>query len=226
MPMRMGRRYPDDTIAAVADLTWARERMVDEQLSARDIVDERVLDAMRHVPRHEFVPAGLLGDAYADSALPIGHGATISQPYIIALMTQALALETSDRVLEVGTGSGYGAAVLAEIAAHVTTLEFVEPLAEAARTRLGPRCPHVDVVTGDGTLGHQHGAPYDAISVTAAGPEIPEPLLAQLAPGGRLVMPVGRGVEQLVRVTRTDEGDVTEALLAVRFVPLRGRHGA
>lgn len=199
--------------------------MVDEQLAARDIIDARVLDALRHVPRHEYVDAGAV-DAYADRPLPIGHGVTISQPYIVALMTQALAVTDDDRVLEVGTGSGYGAAVLAELAAHVTTVEVIEPLAVAARERLSERYDHVEVVAGDGTVGHPAGAPYDAISVTAAGPEIPPPLLDQLAPGGRLVMPVGRGPERLVRLTRGPDGDVTETLTAVRFVPLRGRHGA
>lgn len=198
--------------------------MVAEQLIARDIVDPRVIDAMRRVPRHEFTGSGI-GPAYADRPLSIGHDATISQPYIVALMTQALSVSPADRVLEVGTGSGYGAAVLAELAAHVTTIEVVEPLADAARRRLRDHRTDVLVVTGDGTLGYPDGAPYDSISVTAAGPSIPQPLLDQLAIGGRLVMPVGRGVEQLVRVTRTPTGDVSETLLAVRFVPLRGRHG-
>lgn len=199
--------------------------MVDEQLVARDIEDERVLAAIRSVPRHEFVPPELLDEAYSDTALPIGHGATISQPYIVAYMAQALTVTPTDRVLEVGTGSGYGAAVLAELAAHVTSVEVVAVLASRAQVRLASR-PHVEVVVGDGSVGHAAGAPYDAISVTAAGPSIPEPLLDQLAPGGRLVMPVGRGVERLVRVTRTTGGDETEQLLAVRFVPLTGRHGA
>jgi protein-L-isoaspartate(D-aspartate) O-methyltransferase len=198
--------------------------MVAEQLAARDIHDERVLAALRRVPRHEYVEADPI-DAYDDRPLPIGHGVTISQPYIVALMTQALAVNDTDRVLEVGTGSGYGAAVLAELAAHVTTIEMIEPLAIAARTRLVDRYDHVEVVYGDGTTGHPPGAPYDAISVTAAGPTIPPPLLDQLAAGGRLVMPVGRGIEQLIRLTRRPEGDVTEQLTSVRFVALRGRHG-
>lgn len=198
--------------------------MVDRQLAARDISDRRVLDAMRRVPRHRFVE-GDADVAYGDRPLPIGHGATISQPYIVALMTQALAPAATDRVLEVGTGSGYGAAVLAELAAHVTTVEVVPELAEAARAVLVDRYDNVEVVTGDGSLGFPPGAPYDAISVTAAGPEIPGPLLDQLAPGGRLVMPVGRGVERLMLLTRRPEGDTTETLVPVRFVPLRGRHG-
>ena len=209
----------------MTDPAVARERMVADQLIARDIDDQRVIDAMRQVPRHQFVPGRSLDEAYDDTPSPIGHGATISQPYIVAFMTQALAVEPTDRVLEVGTGSGYGAAVLAELAAHVTTIEVVEELAGEARQRLQGREHEILVITGDGTLGYPDGAPYDAISVTAAGPSIPEPLLEQLAMGGRLVMPVGRGVEQLVRVTRTPTGDVSERLLAVRFVPLRGRHG-
>ena len=198
--------------------------MVDEQLAARDITDERVLDALRRVPRHDYVDTGAV-EAYADRPLPIGHGVTISQPYIVALMTQALAVKDGDRVLEVGTGSGYGAAVLAELAAHVTSVELIEPLAVAARKRLAERYDNVEVVTGDGTIGHPAGAPYDAISVTAAGPKIPPPLLDQLAPGGRLVMPLGRGPERLIRLTRGPAEDVTETLTAVRFVPLRGRYG-
>lgn len=203
----------------------ARERMVEQQLAGRDITDERVLDAMRRVPRHEYVPEHEQRTAYSDHPLPIGHGVTISQPYIVGFMTQALRLQPGDRVLEVGTGSGYAAAVLAEIADDVTTVECIEPLADLARDRLARYGDRVRVVTGDGSLGHEPNAPYDAIVVTAAAPEIPQPLLDQLAPGGRLVIPVGRGVEQLVRVTRTGSGDQYEDLLPVRFVPLTGEHG-
>jgi len=199
--------------------------MVDEQLLARDVTDERVLDAMRRVPRHEFVPEGSAHEAYADTPLPIGHGATISQPYIVALMAQSLTLEPSDRVLEVGTGWGYAAAVLSELAEHVTTVECVAALAEQARARLAPRAERVEVVHADGSLGHPPNAPYDAITVAAAGPSIPEPLLEQLAPGGRLVMPVGRGGQQLTLVVRSQQGDRTETLLPVRFVPLTGQFG-
>lgn len=203
----------------------ARNRMVKEQLVGRDITDDRVLAAMQRVPRHEFVPDDLASEAYSDSALPIGHGVTISQPYIVALMTQALTLGPTDRVLEVGTGSGYAAAVLAELAAHVTTVELVEPLAERAASQFAERADRVTIVCADGSMGYPPSAPYDAISVTAAGPSIPAPLLDQLAPGGRLVMPVGVAGEQLIRVTRTPNGDVTDELCAVRFVPLRGRFG-
>ena len=203
----------------------ARRRMVDEQLVARGITDGRVLDAMRRVPRHEFVPAELAGQAYDDSPLPIGHGATISQPYIVALMAEALLLAPSDRVLEVGTGWGYAAAVLSELAEHVTTVECVDALAQEAAGRLADRADRVDVVHADGSVGHPSGAPYDAITVAAAGPTIPQTLLDQLAPDGRLVMPVGSRGQELVRVTRHADGDVTETLLAVRFVPLTGRFG-
>lgn len=199
--------------------------MVADQLASRDIDDERVLEAMRHVPRHEFVPEHFAGQAYEDHPLPIGHGVTISQPYIVALMTQALRLRSVDRVLEIGTGSGYAAAVLAAIAGDVTTIECIGPLAEQARARLAPYDDRVRVIVGDGSLGHPSGAPYDAIVVTAAAPTVPPPLLDQLAPGGRLVIPVGRGTEQLVRITRTDHGDEREELLPVRFVPLTGQHG-
>lgn len=208
-----------------ADRTAERHRMVERQLVTRGIDDERVLAAMRTVPRHEFVPPSLTADAYADQPLPIGYGATISQPYIVAFMTQALRLQPADRVLEVGTGSGYAAAVLAEIVREVTTVECTEPLAEQSRRRLERYGDRVRVVVGDGSLGEPGGAPYDAIAVTAAAPAIPPPLLEQLAPGGRLVIPVGRGVESLVRVTRTSTGDEYEELLAVRFVPLTGEYG-
>lgn len=202
-----------------------RERMVARQLAARDITDPRVLHAMRRVRRHEFVPESLVAEAYEDSPLPIGSGVTISQPYIVALMTQSLAVRPTDRVLEIGTGSGYGAAVLAELAAHVTTVECIAEHAAAAGDRLARYGDRIDVVEGDGSGGYPPNAPYDAISVTAAAPEVPEPLLDQLAEGGRLVMPVGDGVEDLVRITRTSEGDVRDVITQVRFVPLTGEHG-
>jgi protein-L-isoaspartate(D-aspartate) O-methyltransferase len=207
------------------DHTAAREAMVARQLAGRDISDPRVLDAMRRVPRHRFVPADLQRSAYADRPLPIGNDVTISQPYIVALMAQALEIGPSDRVLEVGTGSGYAAAVLAELAGRVVTVESIEALAALAQTRLARYGDRVRVVVGDGSLGYPAEAPYDAISVTAAAPTIPPPLLDQLAGGGRLVIPVGGATEDLVRVVRTPAGDVHEVLTQVRFVPLTGRHG-
>ena len=203
-----------------------REHMVARQLAARDIVDPQVLAAMRRVPRHRFVPTSVSGEAYDDRPLPIGFDVTISQPYIVALMAQALGLRPTDRVLEVGTGSGYAAAVLAELASHVTTIECIDPLAELARDRLAGYGDRVQVVTGDGSLGYPANAPYDAITVAAAAPAVPPPLLDQLASGGRLVIPVGRGAEDLIRITRTADGDVRDVITQVRFVPLTGRHGA
>lgn len=208
------------------DRTAEREHSVESQLARRDIVDGRVLEAMRRVPRHQFVPEELAESAYDDRPLPIGWNATISQPYIVALMAQALDLQPTDRVLEVGAGSGYAAAVMAELAGHVTALEYVEPLAKMAADRLATYDGRVNVVHADGSLGHPAGAPYDAISVAAAARSIPPPLLEQLAPGGRLVIPVGRGAEELVLITRTPTGDERKVLSLVRFVPLQGRYGA
>jgi protein-L-isoaspartate(D-aspartate) O-methyltransferase len=208
------------------DRSEERDRCVTRQLARRDISDERVLDAMRRVERHRFVPDALSAAAYDDRPLPIGYDATISQPYIVALMAQALSLGPTDRVLEIGTGSGYAAAVLAELGASVVTVECVEALTELARARLRPYGDRVAVICGDGSLGYPPDAPYDAISVAAAARSIPPPLLEQLAAGGRLVAPVGSGTEDLVLVTRTPAGDVHETLTQVRFVPLQGRHGA
>ncbi len=200
--------------------------MVETQLACRDIKDPLVLAAARTVPRHRFVPRSMASDAYDDRPLPIGHGATISQPYIVALMTQELRLSPASRVLEVGTGSGYGAAMLAEIAAHVVTVESVEALAETARDHLAGYGDRVEVVHGDGSEGYADGAPYDAISVTAAAPRVPAPLVDQLAEGGRLVLPVSVGsYEDLVRVTKTASGVHREVITQVRFVPLCGRYG-
>lgn len=218
--VRTGREMSAD------DRTTERHHSVERQMARRDITDDRVLNAMRKVPRHRFVSDDLAAVAYDDRPLPIGYDATISQPYIVALMAQALAVQPTDRVLEVGAGSGYAAAVLAELAGEVIAVECIEPLAELAAERLMPYGRRIQVVCADGSLGYPPGAPYDAISVAAAAPTIPPPLLEQLADGGRLVMPVGRGSEQLVLITRTPGGDIREALLPVRFVPLRGHHGA
>jgi protein-L-isoaspartate(D-aspartate) O-methyltransferase len=215
--------------ATTGALEAARRRMVEEQLAARGIRDPLVLAAMGTVPREKFVSARQAPFAYDDEPLPIGEGQTISQPYIVARMTEALALGRADRVLEVGTGSGYGAAVLAEIAAEVYTVERLAALADRARRRLADLgYARVRVLTGDGTLGWPAHAPYDAIVVTAGGPRVPPALLDQLAIGGRLVMPVGAaGYDQyLVRVVRVAADDYRrEELDPVAFVPLVGAQG-
>jgi protein-L-isoaspartate(D-aspartate) O-methyltransferase len=199
----------------------ARVRMVEEQIAARGIADPAVLQAMRTVPRHEFVPARARADAYADWALPIGHGQTISQPYVVALMTELAAVKPRDRVLEIGTGSGYQAAILSALGADVYTVEIVEPLArgaEAVLRRLGYGGVHVR--HGDGSRGWPEAAPFAAIVVTAAPPEVPAALVAQLAPGGRLVIPVGEGEQELRVLVRTPSGIETRASVPVRFVPM------
>ncbi|UCF79888.1 MAG: protein-L-isoaspartate(D-aspartate) O-methyltransferase [Candidatus Eiseniibacteriota bacterium] len=200
-----------------------RSRMVDEQIFRRGVKDVRVLAAMRKVPRHEFVPESYRKYAYADEPLPIGEGQTISQPYIVALMTETLSIGKDSRVLEVGTGSGYQAAVLAEIAEEVYSIEIVEPLAERAEEtlkRLGYRNVHVRV--GDGYRGWPEKAPFDAIIVTAAPDHIPQPLIDQLKVGGRLSIPVGDVYQELILVTKTDSGIVKKDVLPVRFVPMTG----
>jgi protein-L-isoaspartate(D-aspartate) O-methyltransferase len=206
-----------------------RERMVETQIARRGLGDPAVLAAMRRVPRERFVPAGRAHRAYDDMPLPIGEGQTISQPYIVAAMTEALQLRPADRVLEIGTGSGYAAAVLAAIAAEVYTVERLEGLAESARRRLEELgFANVHVRHGDGSLGWLEHAPYDAIVVTAGGPDVPRSLLAQMAVGGRLVMPVGPTMrsQRLVRVVRTGEETYEqERLEDVAFVPLIGAEG-
>lgn len=186
--------------------------------------DKAVLEAMSHVPRHEFVPDRLASSAYADHPLPIGHGQTISQPFMVAEMTRRLKLRPDSRVLEIGTGSGYQAAVLTEFTRHVKTIEIVKPLAEAAGRRLRKLgYTVVDVRQGDGYYGWPEGGPFDAIIVTCAAGQIPPPLLKQLAPGGRMVIPVGRAyaVQTLMLVEKDDEGRTrSRALMGVAFVPL------
>jgi protein-L-isoaspartate(D-aspartate) O-methyltransferase len=201
-----------------------RERMVEIQLAGRDIKDRRVLAAMRAVPRHLFVPPAWAADAYQDRPLPIGHGQTISQPYIVALMTELLRPAPRDRALEVGTGSGYQAAVLASLVAHVYTIEIVPALARDAEARLKQLDrDNVTVRAGDGYGGWPEHAPFDIIVVTAAPDRVPEPLLQQLRPGGRLVVPVGSrfGIQELLLLEKESSGAVrTTRVAPVRFVPL------
>jgi protein-L-isoaspartate(D-aspartate) O-methyltransferase len=203
-----------------------REKMVLEQIRARGIRDGQVLDAMRDVPRHCFVPRRLRADAYADHPLPIGSGQTISQPYIVALMTELLRVNPADRVLEIGTGSGYQAAVLSRLASRVFTVEIHPALAEEAGARLKALgYGNVAVRCGDGTLGWKEHAPFDAIIVTAAARDIPAPLVRQLKPGGRMCIPVGERlqVQSLVLIEKAQDGSVSKrSVLPVRFVPLLG----
>jgi len=215
----LGGGAPD----AEAEATAARLRMVANQIEARGVRDPRVLDAMRRVERHRFVPEALLGQAYADWPLVIGHGQTISQPYIVAVMAEAAQLGPGAHVLEIGTGSGYQAAVLSLLADEVDTIELVEPLALQAAARLQVLgYGNVRVHAGDGYRGWPERAPFDAILLAAAPPEVPPPLLDQLKQGGRLVAPVGEGVQDLVVVRRTAAGLSRRSLLAVRFVPMTG----
>jgi protein-L-isoaspartate(D-aspartate) O-methyltransferase len=203
----------------------ARKRMVEEQLAARGIKDERVLAALGKVPRHEFVPEDYRAAAYSDGPLPIGQGQTISQPYIVAFMTETIAPRRGQRVLEVGTGSGYQAAVLAELVGEVYTIELLPEMAEAANkrlARLGYRNVHVKA--GDGYLGWPDKGPFDAVVVTCGAKEVPRPLFEQLKPGGKMVIPVGEATEvQTLRVITkgTDGKAEVRDLLPVRFVPLR-----
>jgi protein-L-isoaspartate(D-aspartate) O-methyltransferase len=201
----------------------ARHSMVEGQIQLRGVQDERVLAAMRRVPRHEFVPQGLRGAAYQDRPLPIGYDQTISQPYIVALMSEALDLRGHETVLEIGTGSGYQAAVLSELAASVYSIEIVPELAARAKSdleRLG--YANVSVRSGDGYRGWPEKAPFDAIIVTASPERVPEPLLKQLKSGGRMVLPVGGDQQLLLRIARGEGGFESDTLAAVRFVPMTG----
>jgi protein-L-isoaspartate(D-aspartate) O-methyltransferase len=211
-----------------ADLDWAaaRRRMVQQQLIApgRDITNRAILEVMGRIPRHEFVPPRLREEAYQDHPLPIGHGQTISQPFIVAFMTQQLDPKPSDRVLEIGTGSGYQAAVLAAVVKEVFTIEIVESLtrrAEADLQRLG--CTNVHVRAGDGFQGWPTAAPFDAVIVTCAPERVPKPLVDQLKEGGRMIIPVGPLYAQNLYLLRKEAGKVRqETVLAVRFVPMTG----
>ena len=215
------RATPDDS----HDRKVERSRMVARQIEARDVRDTKVLEAMREVPRHRFVPESQRAYAYEDRPLPIGHRQTISQPYIVALMTELAAIEPGDRVLEVGAGSGYQAAVLAQMGARVFSIEIVPALAKQARETLDALGygSKVTVRLGDGYAGWPSEAPFDAIVVTAAPPAIPEPLRQQLKVGGRLVIPVGEFYQRLKVVTRTPKGFRERSVAPVRFVPMTGK---
>ena len=204
---------------------WAAQRaeMVRSQIASRDIRDPRVLEAMREVPRHRFVPPDYRNSAYVDRPLPIGLRQTISQPYIVAAMTELLRPESTDRVLEVGTGSGYQAAVISRLVAKVYTIEILPELAEsAAKTLAELGYANVAVSSGDGYRGIPSEAPFDGILVTAAPDEIPQPLIDQLAIGGRMVIPVGDFYQQLTVVEKTDRGISKRSVFPVRFVPMTG----
>jgi len=208
-----------------------RYAMVREQIGPRGIEDRAVLAAMRAVPRHRFVPDVHRGSAYADRAVPIGYGQTISQPAVVALMTEVLMLDGTETVLEIGTGSGYQAAVLAEIVPRVYSIEIVEPIARRAKATLIELGydDRVHLRTGDGYRGWPDAAPFDAIIVTAAPDHVPQPLVDQLKPGGRMVLPVGNVVQQLVLIEKTLRDVIERNLIPVSFVPMTGeaeRHGA
>ena len=212
---------------AAHDYRLARERMVKNQLIPRGIHQKEVLDVMRKIPRHLFVEEGLIGEAYNDHPLPIGHKQTISQPYIVALMTEALALSGKEKTLEIGTGSGYQTAILAELSAMVYTIERVRPLMEQARQRLFDLgYTNIMFKAFDGTLGWKEFEPFDAIMVTAGAPSIPQPLLDQLSEGGRLVIPVGDKYSQdLIKITQKEGQTKQENYGGCRFVDLIGVHG-
>jgi len=221
---RQAAEVPAIPVAQATDVyTPARERMVRYQVKARGVKDEKTLAAMVKVPRHEFVPPSRRGEAYADYPLPIDHDQTISQPYIVAFMTEALKLKGGEKVLEIGTGSGYQAAVLAETAGKVYTIEIVTPLAKEAEARLKRLgYENVFVKAGDGYEGWPEHAPFDAVIVTAAPGHIPQPLVDQLKTGGRMIIPVGTQYQELVLITKTEEGVKKRSVLPVRFVPMTG----
>jgi protein-L-isoaspartate(D-aspartate) O-methyltransferase len=204
-----------------------RTAMVERQIRRRGLRDERVLEAMSRVPRELFVPTDQRRRAYSDSALPIGHGQTISQPFVVAMMCSLLGLSGDERVLDVGTGSGYAAAVLAELADEVVTIERIPELAERARVALAAAGhPEVDVRVGDGSLGAADRAPFHAVAIAAAAPEVPPALYEQLAEGGRLVVPRGTlDTQDLVLVVRTPDGPAESRSIPCRFVPLVGEEG-
>ncbi len=212
----------------MVDYTVARRRMLEQQIVARGIEDPRLIDVMNKVPRHFFVDEGLRGHAYADGSLPIGHKQTISQPYMVAAMSAALELQGHERVLEIGTGSGYQTAILAKLAKRVYSVERISALAARARKVLDQlHISNVNIKTADGTIGWKDQAPFDGILVAAGAPDIPQEYLAQLTAGGRLVMPIGGYNQQsLIRITRLDQDQFKrEELMGCRFVPLIGVAG-
>ena len=210
-------------VGASDDTTYTRDRdqMVERQIKARGITDERLLDAMRRVERHRFVPMPYTPYAYTDGPLPIGEDQTISQPYIVAIMTELLELKKGDRVLEIGTGSGYQAAILGELVEAVYSIEIVESLGQRSAALLDSLgYENITVRIGDGYVGWPEQAPFDAIILTAAPPKIPQPLLDQLAEGGRLVAPVGEGHQTLQLVEKQDGKLIYRDIIPVRFVPM------
>ncbi len=215
------RTMPEDS------RTEERRCMVRDQVEARGVDDRRVLDVMQEIPRHRFIPPDFQAAAYHDRPLPIGCGQTISQPYIVGLMTSLLELKPDDTVLEIGAGSGYQAAILSKLARSVVTIERLPEIASKAKDLMqGLAIFNVEVVVEDGTLGYAPGAPYDGIIITAASPDIPAPLIDQLAEKGRLVAPVGsRDLQQLVRIRKQGDQISRETFGGVVFVPLLGRHG-
>lgn len=209
------------------DYRLARERMVRNQLISRGITDKRVLEAMGKVPRHLFIEEALDGEAYNDHPLPIGHKQTISQPYIVALMTQALDLTGNEKTLEIGTGSGYQTAILAELSAKVYTIERIRALMEMSRHIL-QELGYINILfkSYDGTLGWEEFSPFEAIIITAGAPAVPEPLLGQLAEGGRMIVPVGdRFSQELIKITKRKDSFEKQSLGGCRFVDLIGAHG-
>lgn len=217
----LGLAFSTFSFAGKETFKLKRRRMVEEQIIARGINDSSVIEAMLKVPRHRFVSTHFRDAAYQDRPLPIGYGQTISQPYIVAFMTEALGLKKEDKVLEIGTGSGYQAAILARIVNEVYTIEIIPGLAKGAKRRLG-RLGYLNVTVkcGDGYLGWKEKAPFDAIIVTAAPEEIPPKLVEQLKVGGRMVVPIGLFYQELYLITKTEDGIRKEALLPVRFVPM------
>jgi len=217
-------KVPPETASGEDEFAKRRQWMVREQLQGRDITDERVLAAMLKVPRHEFVPSELRDAAYQDNAQPLASGQTISQPYIVAYMTQALQLHGTERVLEIGTGSGYQAAVLAEIVPEVYTIEILPELQKQAGAVLAKlEYKNIRFRVGDGYLGWPEYAPFDRIIVTAAPDEIPQPLIDQLKEGGRLIIPVGSISQELVVLEKGKTGITRRATIGVRFVPMTGK---